>query len=170
MTGYTTEPRFDADAELGVDAEFEPDPSLARGTHNGGDRQSIIGLLRSLTTEGRDLLSLELALAKTEMREKLEVYERNALGLAIGGGLLLAALLLGAWTVNAALTSVLANFMGIGIAIWLSPLILTLIFGAFGWSKVRKGLKGMRSESLKPTKTIETLKEDKRWAERKVHS
>ena len=25
---YTTEPRFDADVELGVDAEFVPDPSL----------------------------------------------------------------------------------------------------------------------------------------------
>ena len=170
MTDYTTEPRFDADPALGVDAEFEPDPAFDRSTRNGTGRASILALLRSLTTDGRELLSLELALAKTEMREKLAVYERNAVGLAIGGGLLLAALLLGAWTVNAALTSVLATFMGIGIAVWLSPLILTLIFGGIGWSKVRKGLDGMRSESLTPTKTIATLRADKRWAQRKVHS
>ena len=170
MSGYTTEPRFDADATLGVDAEFEPDPAFARSTRNGSGRASIIGLLRSLTTEGRELLALEIALAKTEMREKLEVYERNALSLAIGGGLLLAALLLGAWALNAALTSVLATFIGIGIAVWLAPLILTLAFGAFGWSKVQGGLRGMRAESPVPTKTIQTLKDDKRWAERKVHS
>lgn len=170
MNAYTTEPRFDADDALGVDAEFEPDPSFARNTRNGGGRPSIIGLLRSLTTEGRELLALEIALAKTEMREKLEVYERNALSIAIGGGLLLAALLLGAWALNAALTSLLATFIGIGIAVWLSPLILTLAFGAIGWSKVKKGLDGIGNESPKPTKTIQTLKDDKRWAERKVHS
>ena len=170
MSGYTTEPRFDADAALGVDAEFDADPAFARSARNGTGRQSIIGLLRSLTTEGRELLALEIALAKTEMREKLEVYEKNALSLALGGGLLLAALLLGAWTLNAALTSVLATFLGVGIAVWLAPLILTLAFGAFGWSKVRSGLRGMREESPMPTKTIQTLKDDKRWAERKVHS
>ena len=32
------------------------------------------------------------------------------------------------------------------------------------------GLDGLRSEGLTPTKTIATLREDKRWAERKVHS
>lgn len=170
MTAYTTEPRFDADAALGVDAEFEADPAFARSTRNGTGRQSIVGLLRSLTTEGRELLALEIALAKTEMREKIEVYEKNALSLAIGGGLLLAALLMGAWAVNAALTSVLATFLGVGIAVWLAPLILTVALGAFGWSKVRSGLRGMRAEGVMPTKTMQTLKDDKRWAERKVHS
>ena len=170
MSGYTTEPRFDADAELGVDAEFEPDPAFARSARNGTGKQSIIALLRSLTTEGRELMSLELALAKTEMREKLAVYERNAIGLAIGGGLLLAALLLGAWAVNMGLTALLDVFLPLGIAVWLAPLLLTVAFGAFGWSKVKKGLDGIRSESPTPTKTIQTLKDDKRWAERKVHS
>ena len=167
---YTTEPRFDADVELGVDAEFVPDPSLRASTRNGAQRQSIVGLLRTLTSEGRELLSLELALAKAEMREKVAVYEKNGVALGIGAGLLLAALLLGAWTANMALTALLDTFLPLGVAVWLAPLILTLIFGAIGLSKVKGGLEGIKRESPVPHKTIQTLKDDKRWAERKVHS
>ena len=170
MRDTTTQPRFDADAALGLDAEFIPDPALGSTARNGNGRQSIVGLLRSLTSEGRELLSLEVALAKAEMREKLEVYGRNGVALAIGAGLLLAALLLGAWTANAALTALLDVFLPLGVAVWLAPLILTLILGGIGLSKVRGALEGIRSEGLVPTKTIQTLKDDKRWAERKVHS
>ena len=170
MRYTTTEPRFDADAALGVDAELEADAALRGATRNGNGRQSIVGLLRSLTSEGRELLSLELALAKAEMREKLDVYERNGLTIAIGAGLLLAALLLGAWAVNTALTALLDVFLPLGVAVWLAPLILTLVRGAIGLSKVRGGLEGIKREPLAPTKTIQTLKADARWAERKVHS
>lgn len=170
MSGYTTEPRFDADTGLGVDAELYPDDALRGGMRNGTRKQSIVGLLRELTQDGRDLMSLELDLAKTEMREKLDVYQRNAVVMAIGGGLLLAALLLGAWTANMALTALLSTFIALEIAVWLAPLILTVTLGAIGWSRVGKGLDAIRHESLKPEKTIATLKEDKRWAERKVHS
>lgn len=167
---YTTEPRFDADAALGVDAEFEPDPALRASARNGQSKQSIVGLLRTLTSEGRELMSLELALAKAEMREKLHVYEKNGISLGIGAGLLLAALLLGAWTANMGLTALLDVFLPLGVAVWLAPLILTLIFGGIGLSKVKGGVAGISNESPVPHKTIQTLKEDKRWAERKVHS
>ena len=170
MSAYTTEPRFDADAALDVDAEFVPDPALRSTTRNGNGRQSIVGLLRSLTAEGRDLLSLEMALAKAEISESLEVYKKNAVALGIGAGLLFAALMLAAWTANTALTALLDTFLPLGVAVWLAPLILTLIFGGIGLSKVRGALDKMSHESLVPRKTIETLKDDARWAERKVHS
>ena len=170
MSAYTTEPRFDADAALGVDAEFVPDPALRSTARNGNGRTSIVTLLRSLTAEGRDLLSLEMALAKAEMRESLDVYKKNAVGLGIGAALLLAALLFGAWTVNTALTALLDTFLPLGVAVWLAPLILTLVLGGIGLSKVRAAADNMSRESLVPRKTIETLKDDKRWAERKVHS
>ena len=170
MSYTTTEPRFDADAALGVDAEFVPDPALRSTTRNGNGRSSIVGLLRTLTTEGRELMSLELSLAKAEMREKLEVYEKNGVALALGAGLLLAALLLGAWTVNTALTALLDTFLPLGVAVWLAPLILTLVFGGIGLSKVKGAIEGIKRESPVPHKTIATLKDDARWAERKVHS
>lgn len=170
MRETTTEPRFAADAALGVDADFVADPALRSSQRTGNGRRSIVGLLRELTAEGRELMSLELALAKAEMREKLEVYERNGAAIAIGTGLLLAALLLGAWTANTALTALLATFLPLGVAVWLAPLLLTLVFGATGLSKVRAGLEGIKREPLTPTKTIQTLKDDTRWAERKVHS
>lgn len=170
MSDYTTEPRFDADAALGLDAEFQPDEAFARGTRNGSGKQSIVGLIRELSTGARELLSLEVDLAKAEMRENVAAYAKHGVTLAIGAGVLLAALLLGAWTLNMGLTALLDTFMDLGVAVWLAPLILTLVFGAIGWSKVKKGLEAMSHESLAPRKTIETLKEDKRWAERKVHA
>lgn len=172
MSAYdaTTEPRFDPDPALGTEADFHADERLQRDLRNGNGRRSIVGLLRELTAEGRELLSLEVELAKTEMSEKVSVYERNAVGMAAGAGVLLAALLMGAWTVNAALTALLDTFMALEIAVWLAPLILTVALGAIGWSLVSKGLTAMRNEGMKPTRTIDSLKADKRWAERKVHS
>ena len=170
MSGYTTEPRFDADDALGIDAELHADDRLRNGARNGAKHESIVGLLRELTRDGRELMSLEMELAKTEVREKVDVYQRSSLALGIGGGLLLAALLLGAWTANMALTALLSTIMAVEIAVWLAPLLLTITLGAIGWSRVQNGLEAMRHEGLKPTKTIETLKEGKRWAERKVHS
>ena len=170
MSHTTTEPRFEADAALGADADFRADPALRGATRNGNGRQSIVGLLRTLTSEGRELMSLELSLAKAEMREKLAVYERNGVAIAMGAGLLLAALLLGAWTMNAALTALLDLFLPLGVAVWLAPLILTLVLGGLGLSKVKGGLEGIKREPLAPTKTIQTLKDDARWAERTVHS
>ena len=133
MSAYTTEPRFDADDVLGIDAELDADDRLRNGTRNGARHESIVGLLRELTRDGRELMSLEMELAKTEVREKVDVYQRNTVVLAIGGGLLLAALLLGAWTANMALTALLSTFMAVEIAVWLAPLLLTITLGAIGF-------------------------------------
>ena len=171
MGDYTTEPRFDADAALGLETEFEADEALRRGMRNGSHgKRSIVGLLRELTTEGRDLLSLEVDLAKAEMRENMQAYAKHGTVLAVGGGLLLAALMLAAWTLTMALTALLSLFLDAGVAVWLAPLILTVVFGMIGWSKVQAGLEAMSRDSLVPSKTIQTLKDDARWAERKVHS
>lgn len=170
MNAYTTNPRFDADRDVANEPGFEPDPAFERSVGKRRGSTSIVGLLRTLTSEGRELMSLELDLAKAEMRETLEVYERNAIALLMGGGVLLAALLLGAWTLNTGLTALLDQFMDLGVAVWLAPLILTIAFAWIGMGMVKKATTAIRAESPAPRKTIETLKEDKRWAERKVHS
>ena len=132
------------------------------------DGRSVTELLRELSTEGADLVRQEVALAKAEMTEKRAIFQRNLVSIAMGGAFLLAALLTGLWAVNRGLTALLGQFMGLEIAVWLSPLILTVVLGAVGWGMIQKGKSTLSEEGLTPQKTKATLKEDKRWAQRKV--
>ena len=71
-----------------------------------------------------------IALAKAEMNEKLDVFQRSGVSMAIGGALLMAALLTVLWAVNAAVTTLFAQFMEPAIAVWASPLVLARICSA----------------------------------------
>jgi len=139
-------------------------------TTDGHARRSPGSLIRELATDGRDLVRLELELAKTEMREKVEVYERNAMKMAMGGGLLLAALVFGLTALNNGLTVVLSEWMGLEIGAWLAPLLLFVVIAAIGWGMISSARDRMQRESLKPRRTIETLKDDKRWAKEQMHA
>ena len=137
--------------------------------HTNGSR-SMPALLRELSVESGNLVRQEVALAKAELREKLAVFQEGMTSMAIGGGVLLCALLTGLWAVNMGLTALLTQAgMDLAIAAWLSPLILTFTLGAIGLGTISKGRKTMGGEGLAPRATRETLEEDARWARTKVH-
>jgi hypothetical protein len=140
--------------------------SSAESAENGA--RSMPDLLRQLSGESGNLVRQEVALAKAEMREKLAVFMRSMASIAIGGALLLAALMTGLWALNMGLTSLLAQAMDLEIAAWLSPLILTIALGAAGWMMIGRGKSAMADEGLTPRATKETLKEDTRWAQTKA--
>ena len=86
------------------------------------EERSIGQLLKELRDETTTLLRQEVDLAKTEMGEKASRVGKNLGSLAVGGGVaflgalaLLAAVIYG-------LTSILNQFMSVGVAIWLAPL------------------------------------------------
>jgi hypothetical protein len=134
------------------------------------DARSVGDLVKELAAEGRTLVRDEIALAKTELSEKAGVFQRNLASIAIGAALLLAAVLLLVEAVNRGLTVLLEGWVGLETAVWLAPLVLALLIGMIGWSMLRKGAGAIRTEGVTPHQTVETLKEDKRWAERKVKS
>ena len=137
--------------------------------HTNGAR-SMPGLLRELSVESGNLVRQEVELAKAEMREKLAVFQHGMASIAIGGAVLLCALLTGMWAVNMGLTALLTQVgMDLSIAAWLSPLILTVALGAIGMGMIAQGRRTMGSEGLAPRATRETLEEDARWARAKVH-
>jgi hypothetical protein len=82
--------------------------------------------------------------------------------------LLLASLLLFVQAINYSLTSLLAQAMELEIAVWLAPLILALVLAAVGWGVFAAGKKRMAEEGIAPETTQQTLRDDKRWASRKV--
>jgi len=133
------------------------------------DGRSVADLLRDLSTEMVSLVRQEFELARAEMRDKLDVYQRSTIALGGGAALLLAALLTGLWALNTGLTALLAQSMDLGVAVWLSPLILTVVLGAMGWGMIRGAMNRMKEEGLVPRQTTTALRDDKRWAQDKAH-
>ncbi|HKV09990.1 MAG TPA: phage holin family protein [Thermoanaerobaculia bacterium] len=132
------------------------------------DDRSLGQLLKELTSETTTLLKQEVDLAKTEMSEKASRVGTNLGSLAVGGGVAF----LGALALLAAaiygLTSILDQFMSLGVAVWLAPLIIGLILAAVGYSLVKKALETLKRESLTPQKTTESLQENKEWLKQKI--
>ena len=84
------------------------------------------------------------------------------------GALLVAALFGLLITINHGLTALLDQFMDLGIAYWLSPLLLTVVIGLIGKSMVGSAKEAMDKEGVAPRDTIDTLKEEKQWIQQKV--
>lgn len=151
-------------------------PSLPRnsgnsepsGSSSSGDR-SVAGLLRELSADGAALMRQEVALAKAELNRKVDILQRNLLGMAGGVALLLAALLTALWTANRGLTVLLAEVMSGEVAIWLSPLILSVALAITGWSMLSSSKDRLADEGLTPHRTQQSMKANTQWAQDKAH-
>ncbi|HEX6693304.1 MAG TPA: phage holin family protein [Longimicrobiales bacterium] len=146
------------------------EPPIPARTPGAAETPSIGTLFKELSDDSRRLVRQEVELAKAEMSEKLDVYKANMAKLVIGGVLLVAALFGVLITLNHGLTALLDQFMDLGIAYWLSPLIITVIIGLVGKSMLGGALDNMRSEGVVPRKTVASLKNEKTWIGEKVNN
>lgn len=143
-------------------------PDTMDAIRPSGDGRSLGTLIRDLGEETGRLVRKEVELAKAEMREKLDVYERNVVKLAVGGALLFGALFVLLVAVNRGLTALLEQFMAVEIAVWLAPLILAGVVALVGWGMVRGAQRAMSREGMVPRKTLETLREERNWMKREA--
>ena len=123
---------------------------------------SFFGLVSELKDETQALIKEEVALAKTEMTEKLSCYAKNATSVAIGGFVAYAGvivLLLGLGGLLGHLFSTLGwpPHLAFGAGWGIMGLVIT----AIGGFMVMKAIKTLSSSSLAPEKTIETIHEFK---------
>jgi hypothetical protein len=118
--------------------------------------RSLGELFAELSRETSTLVRQEINLAKTEMTHKATSVAKDIAYMAAGGAIAYVGLIVLAF----ALVYALAEF----IWPWLSALIVGLVVAGIGYALVQKGLTALKQTSLKPEKTIETLKEDKEWA------
>jgi uncharacterized membrane protein YqjE len=120
---------------------------------------SLGKLFKELAQESSTLIQQEMALAKAEMRENFKHLAKDAVLLAIGGGLLMVGLLV--------LTAFLVALLGdiLGDEYWLGALIVGAVFALIGGIVLAKGKSNLQHDELKPDQTIQTLKDDKRWAQ-----
>jgi len=123
------------------------------------DDRSIGDLLAELSRETSQLVRQEVQLATTEMTAKARVAGGHV-GLAAAGGALAHAGLL------VLLAAAVLGLSELGITPWLSALIISLLTMGVGYLLVNRGLTGLRTTSVAPTRSIESLKEDAKWTTR----
>ena len=120
------------------------------------DNRSLGDLLSELSRETGTLVKKEMDLATTEMTAKLRSASRDAAAVGAGGALAHAGLLL-------LLAALVLGLSQLGIAPWLSALIIGLLTIVIGTVLVMMGISALRRTGVTPTQAIETLKEDARW-------
>ncbi len=119
-------------------------------------------LFRQLAQDSATLVRQEMALAKAEMAQNLKAAARDATMVAVGGGVALVGLLV----------LILFLVLVIGDALneyWAGALIVGLLFLIIGGVLAMGALKRLKHDSLTPARTIDTLKEDKQWAQSEIN-
>ena len=107
-------------------------------------------------------------MAKTEMAEKAAMIGRNSIYLAIGGLVAYAGLIFILVSVMRLMwLGLLKAGLSDWVAQWLAPAIVGLIVAGIGYGLIQKAKSTLSRESIAPTKTIQSLKEDKQWTQEK---
>lgn len=124
------------------------------------DDESVPGLVKKLAFDLSTLFSQELALAKAEMTSAVKDVRSGISSVAIGGGILYAGLLF------------LLGGVMLLLAYWVILPVAALIVGAVvtivGAILLQTGKKRMELDSLKPDRTMDSVRKDADLARRKV--
>jgi xanthine/uracil permease len=131
---------------------------------------SIPSLLRDLRDETTTLLRQEVALAKSEIKENVSRMGSHATHIAVGAFVAYAGVivlligighLLGALLIRAGIDEQVAQ--------WLAPSVVGLVVAIIGWVMLSRAKHAIAHDDLAPRQTIESLRENKQWAESKLH-
>ena len=133
------------------------------------EESSIVYLLKKLRDDTTTLVRDEISLAKTEIGEKIASTSRNVGYLAAGVLVAYAALMLILQGISFLLRDLfISGGMNQASASLLGFLIVGGVVGIIGALLIVKALNTLKKEPLTPTKTAETLREDKEWVQNKV--
>lgn len=134
------------------------DRSDGRFQVHDADQEGLSDLLRRFAQDAAGLVRQEIALAKLELREAARAYIRDSAMLGIAA----AAALLG--------TMVFLAFVVIGFGqlignYWLSALLVSLMLFAAAGGLAAVAIAHLRRNSVAPEATVESLKNDRKWAQ-----
>lgn len=127
-------------------------------THGGNDlrEESIGDLLKRLSQDTSTLVKQEMALARAELTEQ---GKRAGKGAGMLGGAGVAGLL-----TLGALTATVIGVLDTGMAFWLAALIVTVVWGVIAGVLALQGRNEIKEATPPAPQTVETVKEDARWA------
>jgi hypothetical protein len=104
------------------------------------------------------LVRQEIRLARTELSEKATAVSKRLTSVIAGG----VAAYIGALAVVAAVILLLTQV--VGIPAWVSALLVGVAMAIGGFVTLRAGLRALKTIDPAPRRTVETLKDDVRWA------
>jgi uncharacterized membrane protein YqjE len=120
-------------------------------------RDNSIGeLLKQLSQDTSTLVKQEMALARAELTEQ---GKRAGTGAGMLGGAGVAGLL-----TLGALTATLIGVLDTAMAFWLAALIVTVVWAAVAGVLALQGRNKIKEATPPAPQTVETVKEDVRWA------
>lgn len=133
-------------------------PEIALVAEDEAEDQRLAPLVKRLSSDTRDLLQQEIALAKLEVTSSVATIARGSVFIVAGGVFLGVGLL------------VLLVFLILGLGslldgrYWLSTLIVGGVLALCGIIGLLVGKRRMAATSLKPDKTIDSVRKTREWA------
>jgi Putative Actinobacterial Holin-X, holin superfamily III len=125
-----------------------------------GEERSLGDLVTELARETNTLVAKEVQLAKVELSQKASHVGKSAGVIGVGAVLAHVGLTLVAAAIAVALSALLP--------LWLSALLVGGALLAVGGVMAKGGLAALKHVDPVPRQTVETLKEDARWAKEQV--
>ena len=104
------------------------------------------------------LVRQEIRLARTELSEKASAVSRRVTSVAAGGFIAY----LGALALVAGFILLLTQV--VGLPAWLAAILVGAAMAIGGYVMLRTGLRELKTIDPAPRRTVETIKDDVRWA------
>jgi hypothetical protein len=125
------------------------------------DDRSLGQLFGDLSRQLSTLVRQEIDLARTETTQRITAVTRDVALIGAGAALGYAGLLF-------LLAALVALFIQAGLDAWLAALLVGAATLAVGGALAWRGREGLRTTSVVPERTIETLKDDAEWAKEQI--
>ena len=141
------------------DNRMAPDDRAPNG-RPAADARSIGELLRDLANDTTRLVRDEIALARTEIQDKVKTLGTGAAMIGAGGVLAIPALVM----ILAGIAILLANWMPPWVAALVVGVVAVAVAGILAWM----GLKDLSATRLAPERTAANLRRDAHLVQEKV--
>lgn len=119
------------------------------------ERRSIGDLFSNLTQNVSTLLRDEVELARSEISRKASLLGKDAVMVGLGAAIAYGGFL--------AFLAACVIWLSYAMQLWLSVLLVTVIVLAIGGIMLGVGIKRMKHQDIKPSKAIDSLKENVKW-------
>lgn len=157
--------------EPGSSPSLRPENGRSTGGDGGGgehyeatteryEDESVPGLFRKLATDVSTLFRQEVALARSEMTSAVSDVQSGITSIAMGGGVLYAGILF----LLGGVMLLISQWVGLMWAAFIVGAVVAII----GIIMLAAGKKKMSAESMKPDRTVDSLRKDADLARRKV--
>lgn len=129
----------------------------------------VVGLLRDLRNETATLIDKELELARTEISEKIDDLANHAIQVGVGAAVAYAGLIILLFGLADLIATILIRSgMESSMATWISRAGFGFLVAVIGGLMALRAKNALAAKNLKPQQTIDTLQEDKDWAQDKL--